>query len=81
MRCLYGDMDLAGLAAARLQQPGDHVAEASAAMGELALPHLLPLAIAERHDMLLRCPVNTDEPSSFFVHDALPSDRCHAGTC
>src|SRR5262245_54232233 len=25
--------------------------------------------------MLLRRPVNTHEPSSFFVHDALPSDR------
>jgi hypothetical protein len=60
-RCLDGDMDLAGLASARLEKPGDHVAEASAAMGEFALPDFLPLAIAERHDMLLRAQY-TDEP-------------------
>ena len=29
--------------------------------------------------MLLRGPVDTDEPPSFFVHHALPSNRCHAG--
>src|SRR5262249_6375631 len=81
MRCFDGDMDLAGFATACLQKPVDHIVEARAAMGELALSDLLPLAIAERHDMLLRCPVNTDEPSSFFVHDALPSDRRHAGAC
>src|SRR5262249_1959855 len=72
MRRLDGDMDVAGLAPARIQQPGDHVTDAGAAMSELPLSHLLPLAIAERDDMLLRCPVNTDEPSSFFVHHALP---------
>src|SRR5262249_42234544 len=79
MRRFDGDMDVAGLAPARFQQPRDHVTDAGAAMSELPLSHLLPLAIAERDDMLLRCPVNTDEPSSFFVHDAPPSDRRHAG--
>jgi hypothetical protein len=78
MRCLDGDMDLTGLAPDRFQEPGYHVAETGAAVGELALSNFLPLAIAERHDMLLRCPVNTDEPSSFFVHHVLPSDERHA---
>ena len=40
-----------------------------------SLSNVLAVAIAELHDMLLRCPVNTDEPSSFFVHHALPSNR------
>src|SRR6516162_5404572 len=64
---LYGDMDLAGLATTRFQKPGDHVAETGAAMGELALSYLVALCIAECDDMLLRCPVNTDKPSSCIV--------------
>jgi len=68
MRCLDGGMHLTGLAAARLQKPGDHIAESNATMSKLTLPDLLASVIAERDDMLLRSPVNTDEPFSFFVH-------------
>src|SRR5262249_819431 len=57
-----------------------HLAETAAAMGELALPDLLALAVAQRHHVLLRRPIDSHKPSSFsfFVHDALPSDRRHA---
>jgi hypothetical protein len=27
--------------------------------------------------MLLRCPVNTDQPSSFFVHPTVPVTKAH----
>jgi hypothetical protein len=53
MRCLDGDMDLAGLASTRFQKPVDHLGEPSTSMGELALSNFLPLSIAERHDVLL----------------------------
>jgi hypothetical protein len=50
-------------------------------MGKLALSDFLALAIAERHDVLLRSPVNTDEPSSFFVHHAFPLMGAMPGAC
>src|SRR5215472_15574818 len=42
-----GDMDLAGLASAHFQQPGNHVAEAGATMRELALSDPPTPVIAE----------------------------------
>jgi hypothetical protein len=69
---LYGDMDLAGRAPVCFEKPSDHIAEAGAAMDELALSNLIALGIAECDDMLLRCPVNTDKPTSFFVHRVVP---------
>src|SRR6516164_2196765 len=72
VRRLDGDMDFTRLASARFQQPGDHLGETSAAMRDLALSDFPAAVIKERNDMLLRCPVNTNKPSLFFVHPAVP---------
>jgi hypothetical protein len=71
VRCLNLDMDLARLAPARFQRPGNHLSDASAVMRELALSDFPAPAIEERSDMLLRRPVNTDQPSSFCILQSL----------
>jgi hypothetical protein len=75
-RCLDGDMDLAGLASARLEKPGDHVAEASAAMGEFALPDFLPWPSQSVTTCSCAPSIPTNQ-SSLFVHHALPSNQRH----
>src|SRR5262245_4816169 len=78
VRRLDGDMNLARVASTRLQQPGNHVGEAGPAMREPALSDLVTSLVAQRNDMLLRAPVNPNEPSSFFIHHALSGDWAQA---
>ena len=75
MRRLDSDMDLARLTSARLQEPSNHAGEANPVMRKLALSDLATTIIAERHDMLLRRPVNAHEPSWLLMHDAILADR------
>ena len=74
---LDGDLDLARFASTRLQQPGNHVGETSSAVRELPLSDFLTCVIVQRDNMLLRSPINTHEPSSFFIHHALSVDWRH----
>src|SRR6516164_3389680 len=77
MRRLDADMDIARLATARLQQPGNHVGETGPTVRELPLSDFLACVVIQRNDMLLRCPINTHQPSSFFVHHALSAAWRH----
>jgi hypothetical protein len=56
------------MAPSKGKQVRERAAMAAATMSKLTLPDLLASVITERDDMLLRSPVNTDEPFSFFVH-------------
>src|SRR6516162_6879232 len=77
VRRLDADMDVTRFASACLQQPGNHVGESVPAVSEPPLSDFLTCVIVQRDDMLLRSPINTHEPSSFFIHHALSVDWRH----
>jgi hypothetical protein len=77
VRRLDGDMDLARRPSACFQQPGDHVTEARPPVREFPLSDFRTCVVVQRDDMLLRCPINTYEPFSLFMHHALSADWCH----